>query len=55
VPEAFAPAITERIAIDLFAASVALMARLSDNEPAGCVAEEVVAVVAMEEARGCFS
>jgi hypothetical protein len=45
VPEAFAPAITERIAIDLFAASVALMARLSDNEPAGCVAEEVVALV----------
>jgi hypothetical protein len=28
------------------------MARLSDNEPAGCVAEEVVAVVVMEEARG---
>ena len=52
VPEAFAPAITERVVIDLFAASVALMARLSDNEPAGCVAEEVIAVALMDEARG---
>jgi hypothetical protein len=52
VPDAFTPAITQRVAIDLFAASVALMARLSDNEPAGCVAEEVIAVAVMDEARG---
>ena len=52
VPEALAPAITERVVIDLFAASVALMARLSDSEPAGCVAEEVIAVAVMDEARG---
>jgi hypothetical protein len=52
VPGAFTPAITQRVALDLFAASVALMARLSDNEPAGCVAEEVIAVAVMDEARG---
>jgi hypothetical protein len=51
VPEAFAPAVTDRIGIDLFAASIALMARLSDNEPAGCVAEEIVAVTLLDEAR----
>jgi len=28
------------------------MARLSDNEPAGCVAEEVIAIAVMDEARG---
>lgn len=51
VPDAFEPAVTERIAIDLFAASVALMARLSHGEPAGCVAEEILAVVLLDEAR----
>jgi hypothetical protein len=52
VPAAFAPAITERIALDLYASAVALMARLSDGAPAGCVAEEILAVALTEEARG---
>jgi hypothetical protein len=39
------------LALDLFAASVALMTRLSDGAPAGCVAEEVIAVALIEEAR----
>ncbi len=51
VPNAFGAAITERIAIDLYAASVALLARLSGDEPAGCVAEEIIAVALQEEAR----
>ena len=50
LPDAFAPAVSERIAIDLFAASVALMSRLSAEEPAGCVAEEILAVALMGEA-----
>lgn len=51
VPAAFAPAVTDRIAVDLFAAAVALIARLSDERPAGCVAEEVLAVALITEAR----
>jgi hypothetical protein len=51
VPPAFANAIDERVAIDLLAASVALMARLSEGAPAGCVAEEIISVGLMEEAR----
>ncbi|MDX6697015.1 MAG: hypothetical protein QOE65_412 [Solirubrobacteraceae bacterium] len=44
VPEGFVEAIDESRALDLFSAAVALMARLSAEEPAGCVAEEVLAV-----------
>ena len=51
VPRAFAPAVDERVALDLYAAAVALMARLSDGAPAGCLAEEIVAVDLMDEAR----
>ena len=51
VPPAFATAVDERLALDLFAAAVALMARLSDGAPAGCVAEEIISVGLMEEAR----
>ena len=51
VPEAFEPAIDDRIALDLYAAAVALLARLSDGAPAGCVAEEILAVAFIEEAR----
>jgi hypothetical protein len=51
VPPAFSAAVNERLALDLFAASVALMARLSDGAPAGCVAEEMIAVGLIEEAR----
>jgi hypothetical protein len=38
VPPAFAQAVDERLALNLFAAAVALMAHLSDGRPAGCVA-----------------
>ena len=51
VPPAFSQAVDERIALDLYAAAVALMARLSADEPAGCVAEEVVAVRIIGEGR----
>jgi hypothetical protein len=52
VPAAFAAAVDERLAVDLFAATVALMARLSSGEAAGCLAEEIVAVALLSEARG---
>ncbi len=48
VPPAFAQAVSERLALNLFAAAVALLARLSDGRPAGCVAEEIVAVSLIE-------
>ncbi len=50
VPDAFSEAIDEPLALELFAASVALMARLSAGEPAGCVAEEILAVELMSNA-----
>lgn len=50
VPPAFAEAINETIALNLFAAAVALMVRLSDDRPAGCVAEEIIAVALLEQA-----
>lgn len=43
-PPAFAPLVDDAVALDLFAAAVALMARLSAGAPAGCVAEEIVAI-----------
>jgi hypothetical protein len=51
VPPAFVTAVDHRLAVNLFAASVALMARLSSDTPAGCVAEEIIAVNLIEEAR----
>ena len=51
VPPAFAAAVDDALALDLFAAAVALLARLSAGEPAGCVAEEVIAVSLIEAAR----
>jgi hypothetical protein len=51
VPPAFSAAVDEGLAVDLFAACVALTARLSDGAPAGCVAEEIIAVALIEEAR----
>jgi hypothetical protein len=51
VPPAFAEAIDDAIALDLFAAAVALMARLSGDTPARCLAEEIVAVALLEEAK----
>lgn len=50
IPEAFKTAVTERLALDLYSAAVALMVRLSDGEPAGCVGEEIVAVELMGRA-----
>ena len=44
VPHAFEAVVDEALALDLYAAAVALMARLSDGHPAGCVAEEILAV-----------
>jgi hypothetical protein len=52
VPPAFAEAVDEVLAVDLFAAAVALLARLSAGEPAGCVAEEILAVRLIEDAAG---
>src|SRR5437764_6022258 len=50
VPPAFAEAVDDALALDLFAAAVALMARLSAGHPAGCVAEEILAVRLIEQA-----
>lgn len=50
VPPAFAAAVSERVALDLFAATVALTARLSDEKPAGCLAEEIMAVELLKQA-----
>jgi len=50
VPPAFRAAVDERLALDLYAAAVALLARLSSDHPAGCVAEEVLAVGLLDEA-----
>lgn len=50
VPPAFSEAVDDRLAIDLFAAAVALMARLSCGEPAGCLAEEILAVGLLDRA-----
>jgi hypothetical protein len=50
VPPAFVPAVDERLALELFAAAVALTARLPAGRPARCVAEEILAVALIEEA-----
>jgi hypothetical protein len=44
VPAAFTEAVDDAMAINLYSAAVALMARLSCGYPAGCLAEEVLAV-----------
>jgi hypothetical protein len=51
VPAAFRAAVDGRLAVDLFAASVALIARLSSGDAAGCLAEEIMAVALLAEAR----
>lgn len=50
VPEAFAGAVDQPLALNLFAAAVALMARLSCGVAAGCLAEEIMAVALLNEA-----
>lgn len=51
VPTAFEVAIDGLLTINLFAAAVALMARLSSGHAAGCLAEEIVAVELLQQAR----
>jgi hypothetical protein len=51
VPDAFIPRVTAEIAIDLFAACVALTTRLSEERPPGCIAEEIMAVTLLDDAR----
>lgn len=51
VPPAFAAAVDDRLALGLYSAAVALMARLSSGDPAGCVAEEIMAVALIEQAQ----
>lgn len=51
VPPAFVESVDDRLAVDLFAAAVALMSRLTDGSPAGCVAEEIIAIRVIEEAQ----
>jgi hypothetical protein len=48
VPPAFVGAVDEALAINLFAATVALSSRLGLGHPAGCLAEEIVAVELLE-------
>jgi len=50
VPSAFAVAVDEEVALNLYAAAVALLARLSNDAPAGCVAEEIMTVALIREA-----
>lgn len=51
VPHAFEAVADEALALDLYAAAVALMVRLSDGHPAGCVAEEILGVALIEHAQ----
>jgi hypothetical protein len=51
VPSAFAGAVDESLAINLFSATVALTCRLGLQEAAGCLAEEIVAVELLTIAR----
>ena len=51
VPPAFAQAVDQALALNLFAAAVALMTRLAEGSPAGCVAEEIMAVGLIENAK----
>jgi hypothetical protein len=50
VPDAFTEAVDDAMAVNLFAAAVALMARLSCGYPAGCLAEEILAVALLDNA-----
>jgi hypothetical protein len=50
VPDAFTEAVDDAMALNLFAAAVALMARLSCDHPAGSLAEEILAVALLDNA-----
>jgi hypothetical protein len=51
VPPDARRSVTPRLAVALYGAAVALIARVVDGEPAACVAEEVLAVALLNEAR----
>lgn len=55
VPDAFVQVVDERLAIKLYAAAIALIARLSAGSPAGCLAEEIVAVALIDEAEAVLT
>lgn len=55
VPVAFRAAVDDRLAVDLFAASVALVARLSSGDAAGCLAEEIVSITLLAEAKALLN
>lgn len=50
LPKAFAPAVSPELAARMYAATIASITRLMDQEPAGCVAEEIAATRVLEEA-----
>lgn len=50
LPPAFRPAVSPGLSARMYAAAAASITRLSDQEPAGCVAEEVVAARIMQQA-----
>jgi len=52
VPAAFGEAVDERLAIQLYAAAIALTTRLAHEAPAACVAEEILALHLIEIADG---
>jgi hypothetical protein len=52
VPPAFRQAVDEQLALNLFAAAVALTVRLAHGHAPGCVAEEVLALELIELATG---
>jgi hypothetical protein len=51
VPPAFDAAVDDKLAVRLFAATIALTTRLAETAPAGCVAEEIIAVGVVAAAR----
>lgn len=55
VPPAFTEAVDERLTYNLFAAAVALPVRLAAGDPAGCLAEEILAVRLFEIAHRTLS
>ncbi len=55
VPPAFQAALDDKLALNLFAAAVALNARLAVEEPAACVGEELIAVAMISRAKWLLS
>ncbi len=55
VPPAFEAVVDDKLALNLFAAAVALNARLTVEEPAACVGEELIAVAMIRRAKWLLS